>query len=106
MSRYVDDVVCKILVHRDCTAEDGGYVLLGLPQGCSSTVFGPSIAWSSKDTCDMQIQCLKDAGVGYLIGPIYFDVDEVCDLQRLLCMSNPPSKCNIAASFLKERVMK
>ena len=54
----------------------------------------------------MQIQCLKDAGVGYLIGPIYFDVDEVCDLQRLLCMSNPPSKCNIAASFLKERVMK
>jgi len=67
-----------------CPATDGGYVLLGLPSHCPTSVFD-NVQWSHLSTCVSQIKAITDNGNGVRISVLstYADVDDVNDLQRL-----------------------
>jgi len=62
-------------------AEDGGYYLIGAA-GETPPVF-KGIAWSSGEVWKQTVAALRRAGIGYASLPMWYDVDEWPDLQRL-----------------------
>jgi glycosyltransferase A (GT-A) superfamily protein (DUF2064 family) len=82
-------LICKFIIFNFYyQAQDGGYVLLGVPSHCPLHVFGPDVLWSSIDTCATQIKSLERAGLECVIGNMYFDVDEFHDIRKLLSQSD------------------
>lgn len=65
-----------------CAAEDGGYVLLGVPAGAPPAVFS-GVHWSASDTAASQARILESHGLRVVMGGRYNDVDEVEDLMAL-----------------------
>lgn len=69
-----------------CQAEDGGFILLGVPKNCPPSVF-ESVHWSSDDTYSTQVNAIKAHGISCTKGTTYFDIDDVSDVKRLLAVT-------------------
>jgi len=65
-----------------CPAEDGGYVLLGLPQGAPKDVFR-DVKWSCPETCESQKAAVARSGLEISTGATQRDVDEIDDFEAL-----------------------
>jgi glycosyltransferase A (GT-A) superfamily protein (DUF2064 family) len=95
-----------------CPADDGGYVLLGLPRelftsptcdAARASLF-EGVRWSSSDTCSSQAQALARAGLrAVVLGPTYHDCDEIEDVLGLevrLRAAAAPSRCANVSAWL------
>ena len=92
-----------------CPADDGGYVLLGLPRDlyaadtARASLF-EGVRWSSSDTCSSQAKALARAGLrAVVVGPTYHDCDELEDVLGLevrLRAAPAPSRCANVGAWL------
>jgi SpoVK/Ycf46/Vps4 family AAA+-type ATPase/glycosyltransferase A (GT-A) superfamily protein (DUF2064 family) len=65
-----------------CPAEDGGYVLLGVPAGAPASIFS-GVRWSASTTAVSQAAALARAAVSVEYGRTYADVDTRADYDAL-----------------------
>jgi len=83
-------------------ADDGGYVLLGLPANAPLTVFD-DVKWSHEDTLLTQTKALEQAGFSVMQGDVFCDVDEFSDLVALRDRL-PSHVCPRIGRWLREMV--
>jgi rSAM/selenodomain-associated transferase 1 len=70
-------------------AEDGGYWAVQF-QAAPAGLFD-SVPWSAPDTLACSIRRASDLGLPAQLGPSWYDIDSLADLQRLAASNPPPS---------------
>jgi len=66
-----------------CGADDGGYVLLGLPAEAPADQVFAGVHWSAQDTAASQTEVLEACGLRVVRGETHSDIDELSDLLAL-----------------------
>jgi rSAM/selenodomain-associated transferase 1 len=70
-------------------AEDGGYWAIQF-QAAPAGLFD-SVPWSAADTLDRSLHRAAALGMPTQLGPTWYDIDSLSDLQRLAASNPPPS---------------
>jgi len=78
-------------------AEDGGF--WGIAARKVHPTMFREVVWSHADTFDQTLQALAAAHLTVAVGPTWFDVDELKDLDRLLSTAPPPATKRWAARY-------
>jgi glycosyltransferase A (GT-A) superfamily protein (DUF2064 family) len=62
---------------------DGGYYLLGISSAIPLPPIFEGITWGTPTVLQETVALLQDAGIAYSMLPVWYDVDQHSDLQRL-----------------------